>query len=267
MELTDMNAEIRYFSATGTTKKIINSFALGLNCDVRFVDFTQPENRVMISPVESDLEVLAVPIHGERIPGFIRKYLKRIKGNGKPLVVFSIYGNVGIGISLAQFSKLSRDNDFRLIGTGTFIGQHSFANSHNRVGFGRPNEADLAQAQEFGKRIREKLDTGSLENIELPSPVIPTFIEGFPERGTRFIIKQPAVEINVCKRCGVCIRKCPVNAIDSVSYQVDETKCIRCLSCVKNCPSGARKAGFRLKIFDTVFGYMGKTRKENRIYI
>jgi ferredoxin len=315
-----MDVEIRYFSATGSTRKVATEFARGLDCKVRYVNITLPENRADMATVEVDLEVIAVPVHGERIPGFIFDHLRRINGNGRPLVVFAVYGNMDIGISLGQFERLAQECNFRLIAAGAFVGEHSFCRfgslrqaqgaavseaqsaavsqakgaavsqsqgatlsqaqsadasqaqevdyqnpvyTGNHVGMGRPDQGDLTEVYRFGQCVREKLENGNNDCIALPKPRLPMFIAGFPERGTRFIVRRPDADLQICRQCGACAMKCPVGAIDRNNYDVDESKCIRCMACVRNCPVSARSSGFKLKTFDRVFGYIGRKPKPN----
>ena len=262
-----MKAEIIYYSATGTTRKIVKAFSEGLNCFVRFADITKPANREKAVTVTGDLVVIAMPVYGERIPGFIYDYLKRIDGKDKLLVVISVYGNMGFGISTAQFSRFASENKFKLIGAGMFIGEHTYANEKSNVALGRPDEDDLKSAREFGASIRAKCDRGEPEQIKVHESVLAKFISEFPDSGVRFLIKQPVEDRKQCNHCGLCATMCPVGAINPVTLEIDERKCLRCFSCVKNCPKKARRAEFRMKLFKVLFERMGSKRKENRIVI
>jgi flavodoxin len=100
-----MKTEIIYFSATGTTKALVEAISQGLNGDVRFTNVTLPESREDNIIVNSDLTIIAASVYGERIPHFLYDFFKRIKGNGNPLAAVSVYGNMGFGISLEQLSN------------------------------------------------------------------------------------------------------------------------------------------------------------------
>ena len=265
-----MNAQIIYFSATGTTRKIVEAFARGLNCEVRFSDITHPQNRKEADPIESDLVVIALPVYRERIPGFIYHYLEKLDGKGKPLVALPVYGNVGYGVSLIQFAEYAATYHFRLIAAGTFVGEHSFASEKTPIAYGRPDPDDLAEAEAFGKRVREKYDAGNFGTVAVTKqqpPLLIALMSKMPDSFVRFLVKQPRLNKTICTRCGACAKKCPVGAIAPDTLQIDEKKCVRCFACVKGCPRIARNADFRFKLFALVFNRLGKKRRQNRVII
>lgn len=48
------------------------------------------------------------------------------------------------------------------------------------------------------------------------------------------------IDLPACIYCGMCSRKCPVNAIEvkrpDKSWSIDRFKCIQCNACVESCP-------------------------------
>lgn len=50
------------------------------------------------------------------------------------------------------------------------------------------------------------------------------------------------VQDDLCKKCGICFKVCPVNAITwekgTVAY-IDKSKCVKCRECIVNCPFNA----------------------------
>jgi ferredoxin len=262
-----MKAEIIYFSATGTTRKIVKAISKGLDCTTHFTDITLLAKRTRYLPTDSDIVLIAVPIYGERIPQFIYDFLSQIEGGGRPLIAVSVYGNIGFGVSLNQFEAYALDHDFQLIAAGAFIGQHTYASEKTPIAYGRPDEADLGQAFEFGRKIRTKIDADDLTLADIPKSTLPKFITRLPDSLTRFLIRRPVIIKPVCNACQTCFNSCPMEAIDSSSLIIDEKKCIRCYACIKACAKSARIAKFRLQLFEIIFRHIGRKRKENKTFI
>jgi ferredoxin/flavodoxin len=262
-----MKAEIIYFSATGTTRKIVKAISQGLDCKTHFTDITLEKNRKTYHPADSDLVVIAAPVYGEHIPRFIYDFFTQIQGEARPLIALSVYGNIGFGISLKQFEDYAVKNHFRLIAAGAFIGQHTYASEEVPVAYGRPDTIDLRQAVEFGRKIREKIDANNFISPDIPKSTLPKFVTRLPDTLTRFLIRQPVLDQSICNACQLCSNSCPVGAIDSASLQIDEQKCMRCYACVKVCPKSARAAKFRLHVFGQIFKFIGKKRKNNQMFL
>jgi flavodoxin len=183
-----METEIIYFSATGTTRALVKAISQELNGDMHFTDITLPVNRKNVIILDSDLTIIAAPVYGLRIPNFLYDFIQQIKGNGNLLAAVAVYGNMSFGISLEQFKNFAKNNNFRLIAAGAFIGQHTYAAKTAPVAYGRPDEHDLQQAHIFGENIQKKIDMKNFEPITLPKNVLPKFIAKFPDSGTRILI-------------------------------------------------------------------------------
>lgn len=263
-----MKAEIIYYSATGSTKKIIKAFSQNLVCDIHFTDITLPNARKNYHLPKCDMLVIATPIYGEQIPRFINAFIQKLKGQGQPLIAISVYGNIGYGISLSQFEEYAQKNNFQLIAAGAFIGQHTYASKKATIAYGRPDQNDLKQVQSFSKQVWNKMMADNFEPPIIPKSTLPKFITKFPDAGTRFLIQQPAIIDNaICNHCGLCAKKCPVGSIDPKTLKINEQNCIRCYACVKCCPQAARTVKFRFPVFENLFGYIGRKRRKNQTFL
>jgi ferredoxin len=90
------------------------------------------------------------------------------------------------------------------------------------------------------------------------------WIKGSPSiKGTKALINRHSIDKDLCVECGLCVRNCPVSAIDLAKGTIDGKACIACLGCVNNCPEQAMDMEFMF------MGVKGFTvfRKENGITI
>jgi len=262
-----------YFSPTGTTKKIINSIAKGMGvvCNSQ-INLTLSEVRNAISPViDGDIVIIGVPVYEERIPEMIYPFLTSLKGNNKPVVLVAVYGNFGEGITLNELDSIAKKSEFKAVAAGSFIGEHSFSTEEVPVQEGRPNYEDLSKAEEFGKDIIEKMK--EIENLndvllKIPQGKLPLMAKILPKNSARIFTKTPFADMSKCNHCGVCVKLCPMDAINKDTLEINENKCIRCFSCVKRCAKKARKIIYRPNfIVSKMLKSKNKIKKASLIYL
>lgn len=262
-----------YFSPTGTTKKIINSIVTGMGIpNNQIIDLTLPKTRKSMVPmIHGDIVIIGVPVYEEKIPEIIYEFLKNLKGDGKPGVIVSVYGNIGDGITLNQLDFLTERSGFKLVAAGSFVAEHSFSTSEVPVAMNRPNNEDLKTAEAFGKNIMSKLDwVTNLNDISLkiPKGKLPIMARVLPKNSARLFTLTPCADLNLCNHCKVCVNLCPMGAINNETLVIDEPLCLRCFCCVKRCPKSARKIIYKPRlIVSRVLTMKSKVIKEPKIYI
>ena len=229
-----------YFSPTGTTQKIINAIAKGINADeVKTIDLTLPEGASKeISGLNDELIIIGAPVYSGRLPAEAAKRLSKLKGNNTPAVLVVLYGNREFEDALIELKDLATENGFVPVAGAAFIGEHSFTSPETPIAVGRPDTDDIARAEEFGKEIIKKLS--SIEDIKNETPVeVPgnkPYKNGMPASDD-----CAKTSMDLCTRCGTCVAICPTGAItDDDSYTTDPVLCILCAACIKGCPEGAR---------------------------
>ena len=263
-----------YFSPTNTTQQIVEAISMGLKIkNTKTINLTKPEvrqNFKLDTNLNNELLIVGVPVYEERIPEVIKNSLAHLSGQGQPIILIVLYGNIGEGIALKQLKALVEEKGFNVIGAGSFIGEHSFSNNEFKIAKGRPDKKDLKKAKNFGRKIIGKLKTyNNIENFtELDiQGELPLIAKIMPRNSAKIFAEKPKVDNKKCNRCGICVNVCPVGAIDKTELKIDDEICLRCFACVKKCPKEARKINFKKSWLVKLFlRKKGKVRKEPKIY-
>ena len=245
-------ASIIYFSATGTTKRILDEILEGMEIEKRnIIDLSKKiypgESKIVIN---EDIIIIGAPIHYNKIPKLILPALNSLKAKGQPVFLVTVYGNVNKGIGLRELYEISENIGCQVIGGANFIAEHSLSHETYEIAHGRPDIDDLKVARSLGKKIIETLAScDSIENVPKHSfsEKLGFFSRMFSNIGIKFISKQPKIDKLLCKNCKICVEICPTNAIDFDSLEINENNCIRCFACAKNCPNDARKIELKMK--------------------
>ncbi len=117
---------------------------------------------------------------------------------------------------------------------------------------GKGTMEDIEKLETLSKSIQ----VGSLCGLgqTAPNPVLSTLTK-FKEVYLRHINDKKCdagvckklvtfeIDPNKCKKCSLCARQCPVNAISGVvgkePFVIDQNKCIKCNTCISSCKFGA----------------------------
>ncbi len=236
-----------YFSATGTTEKIVTGIAeriaenYGGSITMSDFDFTLPEARKKaLSFDKNSLVIAGVPVYAGRVPNVLLKFLNTISGNGATAVAVVLYGNRDYDDALIEFKDILEANGFNVIAGGAFIGEHSFSTT---LGAKRPDEQDMAVAADFADRVYEKIKTPG----ESPAVVVKgnrPYVEYYrpkDENGNFVnILKVTPQTKDDCIDCKLCSEVCPMGSIDSNDVSKISGICIKCGACIKKCPVEAK---------------------------
>jgi ferredoxin len=230
-----------YFSATGTTQKVLQSIAKGIAVeDVEHIDLTLPESaQQTIPPFSDELVIMGVPVYGGRLPVDAIQRLKQLKANKTLAALIVVYGNREFEDALLELKHLAVELDFNPVAGGAFIGEHSFATKDVPIANGRPDNQDVQKAMDFGEKIKAKVTA-----MQSPDAQIDLDVPGrFPYEagGAQSMAVSPVTKEDTCTICGTCASVCPKAAISiDASVATNIELCIRCCACIKNCPTGAR---------------------------
>ena len=267
-----LHTRIALFSPTGTTRNVLEAVAAGIDAEATSRhDLTLPASWAADEwprPSEGDLAVIGVPVYAGRVPNLAVERLRAaVAGGGMPAVLVVVYGNRAFDDALLELRDLAVELGFAPVAGAAFVGEHSFSTREWPVGQGRPDDADLALARDFGRRVREMLE-GRGDPAGLPKLTVPG---NFPYReGMQAAAISPDTEAAACVLCGECERRCPTGAVRLESEEVQTSKelCLRCLACVRSCPTGARAMLHpRILEFGRVLHEQQGLRKEPQVFM
>lgn len=223
------------FSPTGGTAKLVAAFAQGTGLPHVATDITLPAQRqqsVLFAP--DSLVLLAAPVYFGRVVKAAAEAFAALQGQGLPVVLLVNYGNRHYDDALLELHTLARKAAFVPFAAGAFISEHSFSTRECPMAPGRPDEADLERAGDFGRAVMEHMRKGGRPLERVPGNV--PFKE-YPEAR-----RAPVQDMSVCCWCGQCAAACPTGAVTVSGARVttSEEHCILCQACVKQCPTRAR---------------------------
>ncbi len=225
-----MNVYEIVFSPTGGTMKAADMVAQTLADAVTLVDLSDSKKDFRsVALNKGDVAVIAVPSYGGRVPATAVARLAKLRGNGARAVVMAVYGNRAYEDTLLELQDTAAKAGFAVIAAIAAVAEHSIA---HQFAAGRPDAQDQQQLETFAQSIKEKLASG-----ELSMPHVP----GNRPYKTSSVSMVPKAT-KACVSCGLCAKKCHVQAIDRLHPQnVDKKACISCMRCVAICPHHARR--------------------------
>ena len=230
-----------WFSPTGQSRQVVELIRGEIPGNGGFADLTDwKTNRPDYGFTEDEAVIVGVPVYGGRVPATAVERLKKLHGNDTPAILAVTYGNRAYEDALLELRDILTEQGFRPVAGAAISAEHNIVHFAE----GRPDEKDREKIREFGRKAAE-----ILKEIYSSHEIGSLLVKGnHPYRlyGT-FPIK---LKVGVgCNGCGLCIKKCPVQAISRTDPKVtDESCCIGCMRCVSLCPTRSRSMGTLMKL-------------------
>lgn len=99
------NAELIYFSATGTTRKVVETIGNTISdINNRRNLLLQPYKEETVVPSEN-VAVVAMPVYNGRLPVICSESLTHLKGKNTPAIAVVVYGNREYDDALLELEK------------------------------------------------------------------------------------------------------------------------------------------------------------------
>lgn len=222
-----------FFSPTENTKKAVGIVAGQLG-HWEELDLTEARSRTEFCFDENEVAVIGAPVYGGRIPQTASERLKKLHGKQTAAVILVTYGNRDYEDALAELQDAVEARGFVVAAAASVSAEHNIVRS---IAAGRPDASDKEKLEAFGRQAAKKLQAlGRAAEVKTPS--IPGNRPYRAYSGLPIKIKTGSA----CEGCGLCIRKCPVQAISRTDPKVtDETSCIACMRCISICPKQCRQ--------------------------
>ena len=237
-----------YFSPTGGVERVTAVLAqeLGraLGAPVETFDFTLPQARTGTRRYgPGDLVVFGTPVYAGLVPNKILPFVQEgFLGEGALAVPVAVFGNRSFDDALAELRNTLEGRGFHTVAGAAVAARHAFSQT---LAAGRPDGADLEALRAFARRTADKVRAAE----ETPPPVAvagrdpvgpyytPLGLDGQP---AVFLKAKPKTREDLCLRCGLCARSCPMGSISREDPARVTGVCIKCQACVRRCPAGAK---------------------------
>lgn len=237
-----------YFSATGTTKKVVEHIAYGISikidAPVNKIDFTLPDarkQRLMFS--KDDLVIFGTPVYAGRVPNVLLSFLnENIKADNTYAIPIVLFGNRNYDDALKELVSILNKDGFHILAAGAFIGEHAFSKT---LAAGRPDELDMLFADELVdeavKRVYQSINSNmDIISLNDEEPLRPYYKPKDSNGIDINILKVKPKTNDNCKKCGLCAKICPMGTISYEDYSTITGICIKCGACIKKCPKEAK---------------------------
>ena len=248
-----MNVVEIIFSPTGGTAKVAHILGKQLGDNTVKIDLSDARTDFSQCVInEEDQVLIAMPSFGGRAPAVAIERLKQIAGNGAGCTLVCVYGNRAYEDTLVEMEDAAKECGFRVVAAVAAVAEHSILPQYAT---GRPDASDEKQLADFAAKIAGK----DSEITSLPGN------RSYKKSGGAGLVPKPTKS---CIKCGLCAEKCPVQAIDPVSFAADPKTCIGCMRCVKQCPKNARKVnGAMVSIAGMAIKKACSVKKENELHL
>lgn len=263
MTVTDpKTAAVIWYSQTGNSERTGRLIAETFNKNGLKVTASDYRNFDPESFGAYDLIVAGSPVYYYDVPENFKLWLINMPEiTGKPCASYVTFGGPGGNQhnTVCTLAGLLAEKGGVPVGMETFGNMSTFAitwsygNEERVLEYKHlPDEIAYDRMRAYAGLIIDRVHKG--EGMEIDKDFdFRELIKSSPSIwATKLFISNHTIDGSKCIRCGTCLKKCPVDAIDLEKNHVNSDACIACLGCVNNCPAGAVHMEFMGK---EVYGY------------
>lgn len=247
--------KIAYFSGTGSTARVADTFENELNRRGLSVIKSEIRGRNLNSDEKEDLLILLFAVHAFNAPQVVYQWIASLS-SAKQIPVAVISVSAGGEISPNTACRLSSIHRLEKKGYRVVYETMMVMPSNWIVKTDDGLAIRLLRILPYKvERIVDDLLQGVVRRTR-PKLIDRVFsrIGEMEKTGARFFGRDLRANVN-CNSCGWCAKNCPVNNIEMINSAPSfGENCILCLKCIYSCPKKAIEAG-TLKFIIVKEGY------------
>ena len=258
---------IFYFSGTGNSKQVakwISEFAVASSIDCKLFDISKTDIS-QLEPLDSNALIIIIsPIHGFNFPKITLDFIAHFPKGKNKLVLMNTRAGMKIGsfitpgltgIAFILASLLLKRKGYKIVGQIPFDMPSNWISIHPAL---RENAVKFIHQKNYDrvKKHSDTIFTGKKDLLALRDLIQDILIApislGYYLVG-RYAFAKTFYASYKCDNCDVCIKQCPVKAIEKINNRPYWTfNCESCMKCMNSCPKRAIETAHGLFII-TIF--------------
>ena len=240
------SATVLWYSQTDNTRKCGEVLAKTFDKQGITVELGELRNFDKVNIIEADLLVIGSPVFYYDIPNYVKNFITSLPDlNGMPVAAYVTFGGPEGNQHNAACSILEGlvQKNGVPVGLETFMTSKSYPPSfktyaqdliENRNTL-LPDKHTYQKVRAYAGGIQSEVEKGNALVFKRTLTLREFSTYFGPIWWTkRFVENHYIIEAN-CVECGVCVEKCPTNAIDLDTFSVDTETCVLCFGCINNC--------------------------------
>ncbi len=233
---------ILYFSATGNSKYVATRLAKEKEKLLFIPDLMKGD----IFEFEDDVIGIVSPTYFWGLPSIVKDFLKKAAFHADYLFFVATYGTTP-GATGPMAKKLIKgktiDSFYSVRMVDTYTPIFDISTKEKKDKFTKNTEKEINKVIESAAKREHK----TRMNRQAPTFVVNTIAQPLYDNKKRLTNRFSVNDS--CIGCGLCARKCPVNAIEMIDKKPVwvKDKCAMCLGCLHRCPKFAIECGKKTK--------------------